>query len=290
MDCVELGDGRRLDLRVTGPKDGPVLVFHHGTPGAAVRDRLIEQPAAERGFRVVSWSRPGYGDSTRQPGRRVVDVVADAEAVLAALGVNSCVVGGGSGGGPHALACAARLEAARAVLVVAGVAPFDADGLDFLAGMGEDNIVEFGHAVAGEELLRPYLDAEREQPQGTVVELVDLLSSLLPEVDRRVLTDTFAEDVIASMQEALRTGVDGWLDDDLAFVQPWGFDLDRISTPTLIWHGSEDQFSPIAHGRWLASHVPGASGHLLDGEGHLSMWVDRIPAMLDELLAAARLR
>lgn len=164
MDQVELADGRRLDVRVVGPNDGAVLVFHHGTPGSAARDRLIEEPAVERGLRVVTWSRPGYGDSTRRLGRRVVDVVADTDAVLQAFGVQSCVVGGGSGGGPHALACAARLEAAKAVLVVAGVAPFDADGLDFLAGMGQDNVVEFGHAVAGEESLRPFLDAERDEP------------------------------------------------------------------------------------------------------------------------------
>jgi len=237
---------------------------------------------------VVTWSRPGYGDSTRQPGRRVVDVVADTDAVLQQLGVESCLVGGGSGGGPHALACAARLEAAQAALVVAGVAPFDADGLDFLAGMGEDNVVEFGHAVAGEESLRPFLDAERDEPMGTVAELVEMLASLLPEVDREVLTDAFAEDVIANMQEALRTGVDGWLDDDLAFVQPWGFRLDEITMPTMIWHGTDDLFNPIAHGQWLAANVPGASAHLLEGQGHLSVWAHHTWAMLDGLLNHAR--
>jgi pimeloyl-ACP methyl ester carboxylesterase len=288
VDQVELADGRRLDVRVVGPDDGPVLVFHHGTPGSAARDRLIEQPAVERGLRVVTWSRPGYGDSTRQPGRRVVDVVADTDAVLQQLGVESCLVGGGSGGGPHALACAARLEAAQAALVVAGVAPFDADGLDFLAGMGEDNVVEFGHAVAGEESLRPFLDAERDEPMGTVAELVEMLASLLPEVDREVLTDAFAEDVIANMQEALRTGVDGWLDDDLAFVQPWGFRLDEITMPTMIWHGTDDLFNPIAHGQWLAANVPGASAHLLEGQGHLSVWAHHTWAMLDGLLNHAR--
>lgn len=265
-----------------------MLVFHHGTPGSAARDRLIEEPAVQRGLRVVTWSRPGYGDSTRQPGRRVVDVVADTDAVLQQLGVESCLVGGGSGGGPHALACAARLEAAQAALVVAGVAPFDADGLDFLAGMGEDNVVEFGHAVAGEESLRPFLDAERDEPMGTVADLVEMLASLLPDVDREVLSDAFAEDVIANMQEALRTGVDGWLDDDLAFVHPWGFSLDEITTPTMIWHGTDDLFSPIAHGQWLAANVPGALAHLLEGQGHLSVWAHHTRAMLDGLLDHAR--
>ena len=288
IDDFELKDGRRLDLWVSGPGDGPVLVFHHGTPGSAVRDRSILRPAHERGMRVVSWSRPGYGGSTRQPGRRVVDVVSDTVEILEALGVDSCVVGGGSSGGPHSLACAARLEAAQAALVVSSHAPFEAEGLDFLAGMGGDNISEYGAALEGEETLREYLEAEREQLVDVTVEgLIGALSSLLPEVDRAMLTDEFGEDVIAGLREALRTGVDGWLDDDLAFVNPWGFELGEISTPTMIWHGSEDLFNPFSHGQWLAEHVPGTSPHLMAGQGHLSLW-ETFPSMLDELLAGAQ--
>lgn len=288
MNQVELTDGRRLDVWVSGPENGPVLVFHHGTPGSAVRDRSILRPAHERGMRVVTWSRPGYGDSTRQPGRRVVDAVSDTVEVLETLGVDSCVVGGGSSGGPHSLACAARLEAAEAALVVSSHAPFEAEGLDFVAGMGGDNISEYGAALEGEETLREYLETEREQLLEVTVEgFIDALSSLLPDVDRAVLSDRFGEDVIAGLREALRTGVDGWLDDDLAFVNPWGFELDEISKPTMIWHGSEDLFNPFSHGQWLAAQVPGTSPHLLEGQGHLSLW-EIFPSMLDELLASAQ--
>lgn len=287
-DDFELNDGRRLDVWVSGPEDGPVLVFHHGTPGSAVRNRSILRPAHERGMRVVTWSRPGYGGSTPQPGRRVVDVVSDTAEVLEALGVDSCVVGGGSSGGPHSLACAARLEEAQAALVVSSHAPFEAKGLDVLAGMGGGNISEYGAALEGEETLREHLEAEREQLLDVTVEgFIDAMSSLLPEVDRAVLTDEFGEDVIAGLREALRTGVDGWLDDDLAFVNPWGFELDEISTPTMIWHGSEDLFNPFSHGQWLAEHVPGTSAHLLAGQGHLSLW-ENFPSMLDELVAGAQ--
>ena len=117
----------------------------------------------------------------------------------------------------------------------------------------------------------------------TVEGFIDAWSSLLPEVDRAVLTDEFGEDVIADVQEAIRTGVDGWVDDMLAFVKPWGFDLEEITTPTIIWHSSEDLLNPFAHGQWLARHVPAATSHLLEGEGHLSTW-QAAPAMLDELL------
>src|ERR1700745_1644180 len=157
FEQIQLPDGRRLDMQVSGPADGLPLVFHHGTPGAATPIHALERAVHARGLRLVTTSRPGYGRSARQPGRSVVDVVADTDAVLAALGAERCVTMGWSGGGPHALACGARLGAAAAVLVVAGVAPYEADGLDWMAGMGEDNIVEFSAAVQGEGQLRPYL-------------------------------------------------------------------------------------------------------------------------------------
>jgi pimeloyl-ACP methyl ester carboxylesterase len=285
IDHLELADGRRLDLRVSGPYDGMPLVFHHGTPGAATPVRAIERAAHRRGLRLVTTSRPGYGGSTHQPGRRVVDVVADTAAVLETLGADRCLVAGWSGGGPHALACAARLEQAAAALVIAGVAPYGGDGLDWMDGMGEDNVVEFAAAVEGEPRLRPLLEGWRDHLKETTVEgVVTSLGSLLPEIDRAALTDEYGEDVVASFAEALRLGVDGWLEDDLAFTVPWGFDLTEVSVPTAIWQGSADLMVPIAHGRWLASKVPGATVHLEEGEGHLSIGLGAIDRMLDELL------
>lgn len=286
---LRLPDGRLLDLRVSGPAGGLPLVYHHGTPGAATPIRALERAAHARGLRLVTTSRPGYGGSTRQPGRRVVDVVADTSAVLDALGAQRCLVAGWSGGGPHALACAARLEAAAAVLVVAGVAPCDAAGLDWTAGMGEGNVVEFTAALAGEEPLRAYLDEQRAQLKDVAAEgIVAELASLLPEVDRAVLTDEFGADLAAKFHEALRGGVDGWLDDDLAFLAPWGFSLAEVSVPTAVWQGSADLMVPFAHGQWLAGQLPAASVHLVEGEGHLSVALGALERMLDELLAAGQ--
>jgi pimeloyl-ACP methyl ester carboxylesterase len=290
-DYLTLPDGRRLDVRVSGPDDGLPLVFHHGTPGARTPRRVMERAAHARGLRLVTTSRPGYGDSTRQAGRSVADVVADTEAVLESLHADRCVVGGWSGGGPHALACAARLQAAAAVLVVAGVAPYEAEGLDFLAGMGEENITEFGAALQGEGVLRPYLSEQREQLKDVGIDgIMSSLHTLLPPVDKDVLTDEFGEDIVASFREALRTGVDGWLDDDLAFAQPWGFALDEVVRPLALWQGTADLMVPFAHGEWLAAHLPHASVHLEDGEGHLSMAIGALDRMLDELLELAGLR
>jgi len=285
---LDLPDGRRLDVHVSGPDGGFPLLFHHGTPGAATRMRAMERAAHDRGLRLVTYSRAGYGTSDRQPGRTVADVVPDMAAVLDHLGAPRCLVGGWSGGGPHALATGARLPGrVAAVLVVAGVAPFDAPGLEFLDGMGEQNVEEFGLALAGEDQVREYCAAMApELRQATADDIVQQLRTLLPPVDVAVLTDEFGEDMAAQFAEALSRGVDGWVDDDLAFVRPWGFDLDELGVPVHIWQGSADLMVPIAHGRWLAANVPTATAHLEAGEGHLSIGVGALDRMLDELVAA----
>jgi pimeloyl-ACP methyl ester carboxylesterase len=285
---MRLPDGRHVDVRVYEPADGLPLVFHHGTPAAGLPNRAMVRSAQERGLRVVSVSRPGYGSSDRRPGRTVADMASDTAAVLAELGADRCLVSGWSGGGPHALACAARLGPAAAVLVIAGVAPYDAMGLDWLTGMGQDNIDEFGLALEGEDALRPYLTAAREElTQATAEDLVTSLDSLLPDVDRAALTGEFAEDMLAAFREGLGNGIDGWLDDDAAFTRPWGFGLDEITVPVRIWQGSEDLMVPFAHGKWLADRMPAAVAHLEDGEGHLSIGLGAMDRMLDELIAAA---
>lgn len=288
MTLIDIAGGRVLDLEATGPEDGLPFVMQHGTPGSRVRFREIEAAVHARGLRMVTYSRPGYGASTRFPGRTVADVAGDLVAVLDHLGAERCVTLGWSGGGPHALAAAALLPGrVAAATSVAGIAPYGAPGLDFLAGMGQDNIDEFGAALAGEATLAPALAEAAAGMLGGAAEVVEALSGLLPEVDRGALAGQGAEDLAAVMAEAVRTGADGWIDDDLAFVAPWGFDLADIGVPTFLWQGDEDLMVPFAHGRWLAEHVPGTVAHLQPGEGHISVFVSRVDEVLDELLAAA---
>ncbi|HZU13308.1 MAG TPA: alpha/beta hydrolase [Chloroflexota bacterium] len=282
---VTLEDGRHLDIYRSGPEDARVLLFHHGTPGSRAPFRDIENAAHRHGFQLVTLSRPGYGSSTRQPGRSVADVVADTVQVLDAVGADRCVVAGWSGGGPHALACGARLAGrVDGVLVMAGVGPYGFEDLDFMNGMGEGNIVEFGKAIEGEAALRPFLEEEREQMlQATPSQLVEAMGSLLPPVDKAQLTGELGEDLMANFHEALRLGVDGWLDDDLAFARPWGFDLSEVSVPTFLWQGSEDLMVPFDHGQWLAEQIPGVTAHLEPGEGHVSVVIGALDRMFSEL-------
>ena len=273
MDTLQLTDGRDLDYEVTGDPDNPVLLFHHGTPGSLSTPRSTVRAASDSGLRLLSYSRAGSGGSTRHPDRSVADVVPDLVQLLDHLGVERCVTAGWSGGGPHCLAMGALApDRVTGVLSIAGAAPYDADGLDFLAGMGEDNIEEFTAALAGEAALRELLDPiAPELAHADAAEVVESLSGLLPPVDREKLTGELGEDLAAGMREALRLGYDGWLDDDLAFVKHWGFGVDEITVPTIVLQGDQDLMVPFAHGQWLASHVPGADARLLIGEGHLSL-------------------
>jgi pimeloyl-ACP methyl ester carboxylesterase len=286
LGSLTLDDGRTLETWISGPEGAMPLVFHHGTPGSARPPRALERAVHEHGLRYVALSRPGYATSTRRPGRSIADVVEDTAAVLASVGADRAYVGGWSGGGPHALACAARLPQTIATLLIAGVAPAGLDDLDFLEGMGQENLDEFGAAFGGEQDLRPHLDAQRPELVGATGEgLMASMASLLPPVDRAALTDEFGADMAASFGDALQVSVDGWLDDDLAFVRDWGFALDEIAVPVHLWQGDQDLMVPFAHGRWLAAHVPGVTPHLQAGEGHFSLGVGAIDRMLDGLLA-----
>jgi pimeloyl-ACP methyl ester carboxylesterase len=235
--------------------------------------------ARARGARIVGYDRPGYGGSTRQPGRRVADAAADTAAVADAYGAQRFSTWGISGGGPHALACAALLpDRVTAAASLASVAPYDAAGLDFLAGMGQDNIDEFGAAVAGESTLRPLLAAMREGLIGSSPEsIAEQLRSLLPPADLAVLTGDLAVYLYASMTTGLAPGCDGWLDDDYAFIADWGVPLEAIRVPLLLLQGRQDLMVPFAHGEWLAARVPGVEARLTDEDGHLTLAADLGP-------------
>jgi pimeloyl-ACP methyl ester carboxylesterase len=269
---VRTPDGRDLAVYDCGDRDGRAVLWHHGTPGTGWPYAPHAALASEQGVRLVSFDRAGYGASTRRAGRSVGDVAGDAAAVADALGIERFVTWGISGGGPHALACAALLgDRVAAATSIAGVAPYGAAGLDFLAGMGEQNVEEFTTALAGEAALRPALEAEAAGVSGLDVRgIVDALRTIIAPVDEAALTGELGEWMVESFARALERGVDGWVDDDIAFTQPWGFDLGAIDRPVLVVQGSEDRMVPYAHGEWLARNVAGAEAQLRTGDGHLT--------------------
>lgn len=280
MKQIVLRDGRQLSYSDCGRPDGLPLLFHHGTPftNYASPEGLID----ETGFRLIRFSRPGYAHSSPKPGRRVFDVVDDVRQLLDHLEIGKFHVFGWSGGGPHALATAAGLpDRVQGCAILAGVAPFKAGDLDFLAGMGKENIDEFGAAIEGVEALECYLESQMPAMQKvTAEELTSALGDLLPDADRKELVPSVAEEMAASIREALEPGAAGWRDDDMAFTTSWGFELDSINVPVAVWWGSEDRMIPETHGKWLTDHLPGAAAHFLPGEGHISLVERHLPEFL----------
>jgi pimeloyl-ACP methyl ester carboxylesterase len=277
-------DGRQLEVLRHGPPDAFPLVFQCGTPNAPAEFPTLFDAVTAKGWQLVAHARPGYAGSTRHEGRSVADVAADVAAVLDHYGLDRFAVLGWSGGGPHALACAALLpERCAGAASLAGVAPYDAEGLDFLAGMGPENVEEFGAATRDQAELRAFLERFADGLRAITSEQVAAeLGGLIDHVDRDALTGDLAESMARMLRRAVSTGTDGWFDDDLAFVKPWGFDLAAIRVPVSIWQGAHDMMVPFAHGEWLAAHVPGARVHLYDDEGHLSL-VSQLPRILDSL-------
>lgn len=286
---VRMPDGRDIDVLTAGPPDGLPLVIHEGTPVGLVLNGSLGNAAAERGLHAVLTARPGYERSTPRPGRKVADVAADVAAVLDDLGAGEFVSVGFSGGGPHSLACAALLPGrCLAAASVAGVAPHEAEGLDFLAGMGPENVTEFTLAARGAQALTPFLEAEAATLAGlTGTQVAAALGGLISAADAAALTGEFADDAAAALRAAVREGTEGWLEDDLAFVAGWGFSLADLAGRAAIWQGDQDNMVPFSHGRWLAAHVPGARVHLEPGAGHLTMTVTAIGRILDDLLSQA---
>lgn len=283
---LSLPDGRFLDVMVHG-SHGPAIVFHHGTPSAAEMYEPWVSAAAALDLRWVSFSRPGYGRSTRRAGRSVADNCTDVQAVLDELGIERFVAMGWSGGGPHALACGALLAPRCAgVVTLASVAPLDgatAAGLDWYAGMGPENHDEFGAALAGAGALRTYLEPEGQQLAAiTGPEVAAALGGLVDQADRAVLTGRFADSVADNFREAVRAGIDGWLDDDLAFVRSWGFPLGAVEVPVSLWQGRDDRMVPYSHGPFLAQRLPDVRAHLLADEGHLSIALGSFDQVIGE--------
>jgi pimeloyl-ACP methyl ester carboxylesterase len=275
---VRARDGRELRVRVPGGDYERCVLAMHGMPGSGLLFGPWLEDAAVRGIRLVSYDRPGYGGSSPHPGRSVADCAGDVEAIAAALDVDRIAVWGWSGGGPCALACAAMLpELVVAAAVLASLAPRDAPGLDFLAGMGQDNIDDINPYLADPGAARKKNRQDRAEVLATTAEeLVGALASLLSEPDAAVLTGEFAAWLLGAEQAGLAPGDQGWWDDGAAALAPWGFDPESTRVPVKVWHGRQDRFVPFGHGQWLADHIPGAESELTDTDGHLTLTLGRI--------------
>jgi pimeloyl-ACP methyl ester carboxylesterase len=278
---VHTPDGRLLAVEDQGDPAGLPVLVHHGTPssrnvacyGPWVRD------AAERGFRLISYDRPGYGESSPQPGRAVADSAADVRAICAELGIDRLVTWGYSGGGPHVLACAALLpDLVAAAAVLAGLAPFDAEGLDWFAGMHKDNVEDTQLYLTDEDAAWRNLDQCREEYLlASAGEMVTMSESAHSPEEALATPGGYFEFTLSCTKAGLAPGNQGWWDDNRNQLMPWRFDVADIAVPVLLMHGRQDILVPPGHCEWLSSRIPGVEVRWFDDDGHAALAQRRVP-------------
>lgn len=265
---LQLDGGRTLHCYDTGG-GGEAVFWHHGSPNVGSPPEPLFEAAAENGLRWVSYDRPGYGGSSLNPGRDIAAAAADVAAIADALGIGRFTLFGHSGGGPHALACAALLPD-RVIAAVSGAAPapYDAEGLSWLAGWTPGIAAEHRAATAGRAALQDYLAQADPEP----------MSAFFTDADLAALGGRWAW-VGSVAGKAIAQGNDGYIEDSLAAVAPWGFSPSDIGVPVLLLHGQADKMVPSAHGEWLAAHCPAAELRLVPDAGHITV-LDAAPAGL----------
>lgn len=270
---VPLPDGRTLhayDTVSDGGGERLVVAWHHGTPNVGLPPEPLFPTSDRLGIRWISYDRPGYGGSSSRPGRDIASAAADTAAVTDALGIDRFAVMGHSGGGPHALACAALLgDRVLGVVSGAGLAPFGADGLDWFAGMADSGTASLRAAAAGREAKQRYEAAAEPGDMGFATADHEALAAEWGWFGKVV-------------GPAMAAGPAPLIDDDLAYVAPWGFDPAEVRAPTLLLHGGADRVVPSAHGTWLARHIPDAELWLKPDDGHISI-LRSAPAALEWL-------
>jgi pimeloyl-ACP methyl ester carboxylesterase len=267
---VQAAGGRQLSTQVTGDPDGHPVFLLHGTPGSRLGPRPASAVLRQLGVQLISFDRPGYGESERLKGRTVADAASDVLAIADAYGLEKFAVVGRSGGGPHALACAALLPDRTAqVAVLVGMAPRGAEDLDWLGGMTPSNVAEHQAAASSYDEIVAHTGELAGAVRDDPASLIRRLEAELPESDKRVVAELgIRTQLVETYAEGLRASDYGWIDDALAFSAPWGFDVAAVTVPILLWHGADDVFSPVGHSRWLADRIPGAQLVVQAGAGH----------------------
>jgi len=270
---IVLADGRELCVEVGGDLSGTPIVVHGGTPNSRHLFGPSIADARARGATLICYDRPGYGRSTPHKGHSVADGAADVCAIAESLGIERLATWGVSGGGPYALACAALLpDLVVAAAAVASIAPWAAPELDYFDGMGELNVEDIHLYFSDPDAARKKGQQECEQYLAATPEQVaSAMSTLLSPVDAAALTGDLANWLVWAMQDGLVPGDEGWWDDGVAHLAPWGFDLSAIRVPVKVWHGRQDRFVPVSHGIWLGEHIPGAETDISGEDGHLSL-------------------
>jgi pimeloyl-ACP methyl ester carboxylesterase len=276
---IATDDGRTLQVAESGDSDGIPVVFHSGTPGSYVLPASIIQDAKAHGVRLISYDRPGYGESTPWSSRTVGSAAQDVAAIAKYLHLERLGTIGASGGGPHALACAALLpDLIAGAVAMESLAPFSASGLDWFAKMDEGSTAKFRAAEQGRTAMTEFVAPAAAGILNTTVEqMVEGFRSMSNSAEKVAILEAGGKWFFDTSRVALKNGNEGWIDDNLAFCMLWGFDVAQIQVPVLVMHGVQDTMVPVAHGRWLGEHIPSADARYFDDDDHFTLFERQFP-------------
>jgi pimeloyl-ACP methyl ester carboxylesterase len=285
---THLADGRRLALYLSGDPSGEPVFYLHGTPGSRVGPQPTDEELIRCQVWLISFDRPGYGRSDRRESRTVADVAWDVKAIADEFGLDRFAVLGRSGGGPHALACAALLpERVTRAAALVSLAPMGVKGLEWFDGMAKSNVLAYTIAENDPKALGALLMRATEEITADPTSHIAVLTPEMPEADRRIVADeNIRADLAQNFFEALRISAEGWIDDVLAFCSPWGYKVSDIEAPVYLWHGGKDRFSPVAHTQWLADHIPNAITEFPPDRAHFGA-LEIVPNVLSWLSGQA---
>ena len=266
---LTLKSGRKLEYLDNGVESDKAILFLHGTPGSAFAWNSYLPEVKD--VRAIATSRAGYGLSDRNKGRTVADDLNDHQEILDHFGIASFVSIGWSGGGPHSLNMT-REPRCKAAITLAGVGEWGHADLDFLADMGPENHKEFGEALKGESAIEEWMKVNAvayNDIKGS--DLIEAFGGLIGDADKRALTPEVAEQMAVGYRHSGPVSFYGWVDDDLAFVRDFGFDITKIDKPVILYQGDDDFMVPHAHGYWLEKKIPTAKLNFVPGHGHISL-------------------
>jgi pimeloyl-ACP methyl ester carboxylesterase len=256
---LTLPDGRRMTYSDYGDPAGPVVLECVGTPQSRLPFAQQVALAEQFGCRMLMPDRPGFGGSDPEPGRSLEDWPADAAALMDALGVERFAVSGGSGGGPYAVACGVLLgDRVTAVALSAPAEPRSAPSHGFLPLQDPAALRERGETIAR---------LARDDPDGLAAFFAPDMSATDREQEAALDPATAAR-MLENLREAFRQGADAYVEDHTINGSDWGHLLPRLTRPTRIWQGDDDNNVPAGATRWLAEQIPGAELTVLTGAGH----------------------
>ena len=269
-DMIKLNNGRTIGLAEYGAIHGKPVFYFHGFPGSRIEIAHYDEAAKFMGLRIISLDRPGMGLSSFDTQRTILSWVDDVVTVADKLNINKFSVLGHSGGAPFVVACAYKIpDRINSAVIVSGMAPLEELTTKKGSTVSQNlvaNLIKFFPSITN--LMMHMTKKMIANPEKLNKQLV----KQLPDVDKVILQDNkIQKEIINSLQESFKNGTSGPAQEMRLLFNAWGFNLRKVETPLVIWHGNKDKQAPICHAMAYKELVQNSTLHILENQGHHSL-------------------